>query len=147
MNREKYLWNFTIFSFAQMRTMAEPEGQKMWLLHQRSGNQGMETCTEAWKPSLQITALTGVSVAYSSYHSISSLNNCDLFFFILVTRMKQLNYCKIVKENFNFAAQDILAWTWLKILIFFPEPWAKHSLDFSRFFLLLASVHWLEIEK
>ena len=72
----------------------------------------MEVCTEeAWKPSLQIIALPGGSVAYRSYISSSFLNNCYLFFLILVTRMKQLDYCKIVQENFNFVVQDILART------------------------------------
>ena len=37
---------------------------------------------------------------------VVSLNSCDLFLFILVTRMKQLNYCKTVKQNFNFVAQE-----------------------------------------
>ena len=39
---------------------------------------------------------------------VVSLNSSDLFLFILVTRMKYLDYCKIVEENFNFIAQDIL---------------------------------------
>ena len=39
---------------------------------------------------------------------VVSLNNSDLFLFILVTRMKYLDYCNIVEENFNFVAQDIL---------------------------------------
>ena len=39
---------------------------------------------------------------------VVSLNNSDLFLFILVTRMKYLDYCKIVEENFNFVAQGIL---------------------------------------
>ena len=39
---------------------------------------------------------------------VFSLNSYDLFLFILVTRMKQLDYCKIVGKNFNFVAQDIL---------------------------------------
>ena len=48
---------------------------------------------EAWKPGLQITVLTGGSVAYSSFLSIFSsqvvsLNSSDLFPFILVSQMK-----------------------------------------------------------
>ena len=39
---------------------------------------------------------------------VVSLNSSDLFVFILVTRMKYLDYCKIAEENFNFVAQDIL---------------------------------------
>ena len=68
---------------------------------------------------------------------VVSLNNCDLFLFISVTRMKQLEYCKIVEENFNFVAQDILVRTRLKILMVFTEPWVKHSLGFSCFFSFL----------
>ena len=39
---------------------------------------------------------------------IVSLNSFGLFLFILVTRMKYLDYCKIVQENFDFFVQDIL---------------------------------------
>ena len=39
---------------------------------------------------------------------VVSLNSSDLFLFVLVTCMKYLDYCKIVEENFNFVAQDIL---------------------------------------
>ena len=42
------------------------------------------------------------------WHTVVSLNSCDLFLFILVTRMKRLDYCKIVEENFNFVAKGIL---------------------------------------
>ena len=42
---------------------------------------------EAWKPSLQIIALTAGSVALV-ITQVVSLNNCDLFLFILLTRMK-----------------------------------------------------------
>ena len=65
---------------------------------------------EAWKPSLQIIALTAGSVALA-ITQVVFLNSCDLFLFILVTCMKQLDYCKIVEENFSFVAQDILART------------------------------------
>ena len=68
----------------------------------------VDHCTNRW-----IIALTGGSLALTggSLAVISQaayLNSCDLFLFILVTRMKQLNYHKIVEENFNFAAQDIM---------------------------------------
>ena len=86
---------------------------------------------------METKLVTGWSVAYSSYHSNIFLNNCDLSLFILVTRMKYLDYCKMVEEIFNFVAQDILARIWLKILIVFPETWIKHSLGFSRFFSFL----------
>ena len=36
---------------------------------------------------------------------VVSLNSCELY---LVTCMKQLDHCKIVEENFNLTAQDIL---------------------------------------
>ena len=39
---------------------------------------------------------------------VVSLYSCDLFLFILVIRMKLLDYCKIAEKNFNFVAQDIL---------------------------------------
>ena len=71
------------------------------------------------------------------WHTVVSLNSCDLFLFILVTRMKRLDYCKIVEENFNFVAKGILERTWLKTLIVFPKPWVKHSQEFSCFFSLL----------
>ena len=64
---------------------------------------------KAWKQSLHIIALAGGSVAYNSFITqVISLNSCDIFFFILVTRMKQLDYWKIVEENFNFVTQSIL---------------------------------------
>ena len=54
-------------------------------------------------------------------------------FFILVTcMMKQLDHCKIVKETF-VVAEDILVRASLKNLMVFPKPYAKHSLEFSRF--------------
>ena len=33
---------------------------------------------------------------------VVSLNSCDFFLIILVTGMKQLDYCKTVQENFDF---------------------------------------------
>ena len=44
---------------------------------------------EAWKQSLHIIALAGGSVACSSFITqVIFFNSCDIFFFILVTRMK-----------------------------------------------------------
>ena len=65
---------------------------------------------------------------------VVSLNNCDLFLFILVIHMKQLYYCKIIEENVNFVVKDILP---RKVLMAFPEPQVKYSLGFSRFFSFL----------
>ena len=42
---------------------------------------------------------------------VVSFNSYNLFLLILVTCMKQLDYCKIVEENFNFVAKDILGST------------------------------------
>ena len=42
---------------------------------------------------------------------IVSLNSCDLFLVILVTHMKQVDYCKIVRENLNFVVKNILGKT------------------------------------
>ena len=58
-----------------------------------------------------------------------SLCSCDLFLF----HFSQL-YDEIGEENFHIVAQDILERTWLKTLMDFPKPYAKHSLDFSHFF-------------
>ena len=91
--------------------------------------------------SLHIIALTGRSVAYSSYHS-RNFFNCDLFLLILVTCMKLLNYCKIVEENFNFVVQEILEGTWLIAMMVFPEPWVIYSLKFSHFSSFLHKFIW-----
>ena len=46
---------------------------------------------------------------------------------VVITQVVSLNSC----------GQDILERTWLKTLIVFPEPWVKHSLEFSHFFSFL----------
>ena len=58
---------------------------------------------EAWKPSLHILHLQVDQWHTVIITQVVSLNSCDLFLFILVTRMKKLD----VEENFNFVAQDI----------------------------------------
>ena len=67
----------------------------------------------------------------------NAVNSCDLFLFILVNCMKELDYCKIFEENFNFVTQDIMERTWLKTLMVFPKPWVKYSMKFLRFFSFL----------
>ena len=39
---------------------------------------------------------------------VVSLNSCGLFLVILVTCIKQLNYCKVVPEKFDFNVQEIV---------------------------------------
>ena len=39
---------------------------------------------------------------------VISLNSCDLFLVILLTCIKQLNYCKVVPEKFDFVVQEIV---------------------------------------
>ena len=39
---------------------------------------------------------------------VVSLNSCDLFLVILVTCIKQLSYCKVVPEKFDFVVQEIV---------------------------------------
>ena len=40
------------------------------------------------------------------FTQVVPLNSCDLFFLVLVTRMKELDYWKIVQENLIFCARD-----------------------------------------
>ena len=63
---------------------------------------------EAWKPSLYVTVLKVDQWHTIEFTQVVSLDSCDLFLFILVTRMTYLNYCKIVEENFDYVSQDIL---------------------------------------
>ena len=63
---------------------------------------------EAWKPYLHVTVLKVDQWHTIAVTQVVSLDSCDLFLFILVTRMTYLNYCKIIEENFDYVSQDIL---------------------------------------
>ena len=77
---------------------------------------------------LQQRNMENKSAYYCNYRGLHTvvitqvvpLCSCNLFLFILVTRMKQLDYCKIAEEKFNFVAHDTLKRILLKISNGFP---------------------------
>ena len=58
--------------------------------------------TKHEKPNLHVIGLTCGQLRVNVMTQVVSLNCCGLFCAILVARIKQLNYCKIVQENLNF---------------------------------------------